>query len=372
MGRLGWASRRALVLVLAVLLPGSVARAGAAQVAVAGVSVSAPERVAVSCEGVGQVLLEVPHGLRADGSMRVAGSGPVRVAGTGRVVALDRRTGQRLSTGDLSGPGVWCDGIAFSGLRWWQLTPAGTALPAAAEVRRAVAIAWSAHRGQRGDVPGEWARWVEQVLNPTVAWEPVLAAAVRRAVAWGSGLTDRTYSRRSRRQSSVQGVVLAGLRRPVPDVALVIDTFRQRRRRSARQRPGRGRRRPTRTSPGLGAAGSSVRVLSTDAAVHSLQSVRRARDVQLQGGGGTDMRTGIAAAADLRPRCDVCIVLTDGETPGPTMRHPRWRSSSVCWATPVLSCPTHRRGPRGRVRAGTSSLSATQPLSGRFLIILRT
>jgi len=94
----------------------------------------------------------------------------------------------------------------------------------AAEVRRAVAIAWSAHRGQRGDVPGEWARWVQQVLNPTVAWEPVLAAAVRRAVAWGSGLTDRTYSRRSRRQSSVQGVVLAGLRRPVPDVALVIDT----------------------------------------------------------------------------------------------------------------------------------------------------
>jgi len=130
MGRLGWALRCALLLVLAVLLPGSVARAGAAQVAVAAVSGLAPRQVAVSCEGVGQVLLELPRGLRADGSIRVAGSGPVRVAGAGRVTAVDRRTGQPLSAGDPSGPGVWCDGIAFTGLRWGQLTPAGTPLPA--------------------------------------------------------------------------------------------------------------------------------------------------------------------------------------------------------------------------------------------------
>ncbi len=97
MGRLGWALRCALLLVLAVLLPGSVARAGAAQVAVAAVSGLAPWRVAVSCEGVGQVLLELPRGLRADGSVRVAGSAPVRVAGTGRVTAVDRRTGGPVS-----------------------------------------------------------------------------------------------------------------------------------------------------------------------------------------------------------------------------------------------------------------------------------
>ena len=130
MGRLGWALRCALLLVLAVLLPGSVARAGAAQVAVPAVSGLAPRQVAVSCEGVGQVLLELPRGLRADGSIRVAGSGPVRVAGAGRVTAVDRRTGQPLSAGDPSGPGAWCDGIAFTGLRWGQLTPAGTPLPA--------------------------------------------------------------------------------------------------------------------------------------------------------------------------------------------------------------------------------------------------
>jgi len=130
MGRLGWAWRCALLLVLAVLLPGSVARAEVAQVAVAAMSVPAPRQVAVSCEGVGQVLLELPRGLRADGSIRVAGSGPVRVAGAGRVTAVDRRTGQPVSTGDPVGPGVWCDGIAFTGLRWAQLTPTGTPLPA--------------------------------------------------------------------------------------------------------------------------------------------------------------------------------------------------------------------------------------------------
>jgi len=99
MGRLGWASRCALLLVLAVVVPGSVARAGAAQVAVPAVVVPAPRQVAVSCDGVGQVLLELPHGLRADGSIRVARAGPVRVAGAGRVTAVDRRTGQPLSTG---------------------------------------------------------------------------------------------------------------------------------------------------------------------------------------------------------------------------------------------------------------------------------
>ncbi len=135
MGQLGWGRRRALWVVLAVVLPGGLVGAGAAQAAVpampvAAVLVPTPRQVAVSCEGVGQVLLELPRGLRADGSIRVAGSGPVRVAGAGRVTAVDRRTGQPVSAGDPVGPGVWCDPIAFTGLRWAQLTPAGTPVPA--------------------------------------------------------------------------------------------------------------------------------------------------------------------------------------------------------------------------------------------------
>jgi len=58
-------------------------------------------------------------------------------------------------------------------------------------------------------------------------------------------------------------------------------------------------------------------VLACDTAVGPAQRVSSARQVQLVGGGGTNMGTGIAAAAALRPRPAVTVVLTDGHTPWP-------------------------------------------------------
>lgn len=69
-----------------------------------------------------------------------------------------------------------------------------------------------------------------------------------------------------------------------------------------------------------GARRGDVTVLSCDAAVAARQRVKAATQVRLAGGGGTDMRVGIAAALALRPRPDVVIVLTDGETPWPEER----------------------------------------------------
>jgi predicted metal-dependent peptidase len=66
---------------------------------------------------------------------------------------------------------------------------------------------------------------------------------------------------------------------------------------------------------GVGAGGLTV--LACDAAVGATTRVRRVQDVQLSGGGGTDMRVGIAAAEAGRPRPDVVVVLTDGMTPWP-------------------------------------------------------
>jgi predicted metal-dependent peptidase len=62
-----------------------------------------------------------------------------------------------------------------------------------------------------------------------------------------------------------------------------------------------------------------VRVLACDTAVAAAQRVSSARQVQLTGGGGTDMGAGIAAAAALRPRPAVTVVLTDGYTPWPSV-----------------------------------------------------
>ena len=61
-----------------------------------------------------------------------------------------------------------------------------------------------------------------------------------------------------------------------------------------------------------------VRVLACDYAVAPAQRVTSARQVQLVGGGGTNMGAGIEAAAALRPRPAVTVVLTDGYTPWPS------------------------------------------------------
>ncbi|MFN2506736.1 MAG: VWA-like domain-containing protein, partial [Acidimicrobiales bacterium] len=68
---------------------------------------------------------------------------------------------------------------------------------------------------------------------------------------------------------------------------------------------------------GVGLARNRVRVMAVDAAVQTVQQVTNARQINLVGGGGTDMGAGLAAAAKLRPRPSVVVVLTDGMTPWP-------------------------------------------------------
>src|SRR5204863_9775857 len=68
---------------------------------------------------------------------------------------------------------------------------------------------------------------------------------------------------------------------------------------------------------GVGVHADGVRVLACDAAVHTARRVTSARQVELVGGGGTDMGTGIEEAGRGRPRPGVIVVLTDGFTPWP-------------------------------------------------------
>ena len=117
---------------------------------------------------------------------------------------------------------------------------------------------------------------------------------------------------------ALPNVVLPGTRRPVPNVAFVVDTSGSvddtLLARALGEVDGALR--------GLGVSGSSVTVLSCDAAVHTVQRVRSARGAKLAGGGGTDMRVGVAAAEELRPRPDVIVVFTDGYTPWPQSAPP--------------------------------------------------
>ena len=188
----------------------------------------------------------------------------------------------------------------------------------ARQIRRLIAIAYREHITARGDTPGDAWRWSQDILEPKIAWEPLLASAVRRAVAWTNGNTHYTYTRRSRRQSALPDVVLPGTRRPVPNVAFVVDTSGS----VDDTLLARALGEVDGVLRGLGVTGSSVTVLSCDAAVHTVQRVRSARGAKLGGGGGTDMRVGIDAATSLRPRPDVIVVFTDGYTPWPDTAPP--------------------------------------------------
>jgi predicted metal-dependent peptidase len=170
------------------------------------------------------------------------------------------------------------------------------------------------HQRKRGDVPEGWQRWADDVLDPVVNWRRQLAAAVRRGVADVAGRVDFTYRRPSRRAAALPDVVLPSLRQPLPQVAMVLDT-------SGSMSDGMlaqalGEVGGVLRSLGLGRR--NLRVICCDAQAYEHQRVLDAREVRLLGGGGTDMGKGLTAAAGLRPRPDLVVVLTDGHTPWPT------------------------------------------------------
>ncbi|CAL9599747.1 vWA domain-containing protein [Streptomyces sp. enrichment culture] len=199
---------------------------------------------------------------------------------------------------------------------WDRTGPEGPARIGTAEaqaLRRATAEAMRAHLRSRGTLPGGWRRWAEQVLEPVVDWRKALAGAVREAAAWAGGAVDYTYRRPSRRSAALRGVVLPSLRRPLPRVAVVVDTSGS----MGDAELAAAMAEITGVLREVGVRGNRVTVLACDADVHAVSRVTSAGQVELGGGGGTDMRVGIEAALARPERPDVVVVLTDGWTPWP-------------------------------------------------------
>ena len=170
-----------------------------------------------------------------------------------------------------------------------------------------------ARSGQEpGTVPAGLLRWADSVLEPAVNWRRVLSAEVRKAIADTMGAVDYTYRRPSRRAAAVGQVILPALRRPLPNVAVVCDT-------SGSMTDDLLAKALAEVNGLLRAIGMArqLRVIACDAAASTARRVTSASQVELTGGGGTDMGAGIAAAAALRPRPSVTVVLTDGCTPWP-------------------------------------------------------
>jgi predicted metal-dependent peptidase len=166
-----------------------------------------------------------------------------------------------------------------------------------------------------GTVPAGINRWAESVGRSTVDWRRELGAVIRRGAASVAGQVDYSFGRR-RRSGTTTGVILPGLTRPVPEVAVVCDTSASmdRRQLAACLTEVDG------IIARLGLRARRVTVLAVDDSVQEVGRVGRADQVILTGGGGTEMGLGIEAAVRLRPRPHLVVVLTDGWTGWP--KHP--------------------------------------------------
>lgn len=210
-----------------------------------------------------------------------------------------------------------CGSAAHGRARRWEINADGIPQinPASAHLLRckvASEIRSCAGRSP-GTVPAGWQRWADDLLEPKVDWRRALAAEVRAGVASVAGCVDYSYMRPSRRASVTGDVILPALRRPLPTVAIVIDT-------SGSMSPellAAALAEVKGILQGVGLDRDHLHVLSCDAHVHNVQRVTSARQVELRGGGGTNMGAGIDAALELRPTPSVIVVLTDGYTPWP-------------------------------------------------------
>lgn len=185
-------------------------------------------------------------------------------------------------------------------------------------LRRRVASEVQEHEKREGGTPAGLLRWAEAVLATQVDWRRELGAELRRGIDTTMGAVDYSYARPSRRSGAVAGVVLPSLRQRTAEIGVVLDT-------SASMSEDLLAQSLAEIDGLLASSGvrpDSVRVLTCDADVTAAQRVRSSRDIELVGGGGTDMSEGIERAMALRPRPDVLVIVTDGYTPWPAEAPP--------------------------------------------------
>ncbi|MEV4223325.1 VWA-like domain-containing protein [Nonomuraea sp. NPDC049725] len=183
-------------------------------------------------------------------------------------------------------------------------------------LERSIAAGIQDRISARSEVPSGWRRWAEERLRPSVNWRARLGAMIRRGLSTVAGQVDFSYRRPSRRAGAYADIVPPSMARAVPDTVLLIDTSGS----VTDDVLKRLLAEVTGIIDGVAGPHRRLRAFCCDVRPHPVQVVRRASDIELTGGGGTDMRAGLDAAMALRPRPDLVVVLTDGETPWPGRR----------------------------------------------------
>ncbi|MEV0090657.1 VWA-like domain-containing protein [Streptomyces sp. NPDC050738] len=173
-------------------------------------------------------------------------------------------------------------------------------------------------KGRPGRAPEGWRRWADEAFHPPQPWRQLLGAAVRSAAAASGGGDDHSYRRPSRRSAALPGVLLPSLRRTPPKVTVVIDTSGS----VSDAELGSALLEVAAIAQAVGGRRDLVSVISCDTAARIAVPLCRGENIALVGGGGTDLRSGFERALRARPRPDVIVALTDGQTPWPSAQPP--------------------------------------------------
>lgn len=165
-----------------------------------------------------------------------------------------------------------------------------------------------------GNAPGNLVEWAKSILNPTISWQAVLRASVKRAVQVVSGgASDYSYSRTNNRTLDPD-LILPSLITKKPVVACIVDTSGSISRKELDEALAE-------VAGVIRSHANRMTVMAVDASVREVYTVGTAASLsglKLSGGGGTDMREGIDyALKQVRPKPNIIIVFTDGMTPWP-------------------------------------------------------
>jgi predicted metal-dependent peptidase len=181
-------------------------------------------------------------------------------------------------------------------------------------VRREVARCIEDMSPYDGDVPSGWRRWAHATLAPKVDYMATIRHAVRRALRDSMlGRYDRTYRRPHRRQACYGEFIMPSFYQPRPRPGFLIDT-------SGSMKDSQLARAVTELG-GLTRQlgyGADVIVACCDAAVHDVRKVFSSTQVELYGGGGTDIGVGLRAFIDRKVApVDLLVIVSDCRTPWP-------------------------------------------------------
>jgi predicted metal-dependent peptidase len=184
-------------------------------------------------------------------------------------------------------------------------------------VRREVAHQILDRTGDAGDAPLGWKRWAKTVLSPKVDYMATIRHVVRKALRDSTiGRYDRTHRRPHRRQAAYGEFLMPSFHQPRPRPGFLIDTSASMQdtqlARAVAELAGLTRQ--------LGYT-TDVIVACCDVVVHDVRKMFSAGQLEMIGGGGTDIGVGLQWFVDNGP-IDLLVIVSDCQTPWPAERPP--------------------------------------------------